>query len=262
MSLHKNHPFHLVDISPWPLLGALSAMITMMGLIKWFHLFNHNLLMIGLLITSMIMFQWWRDVTRESTYQGLHTMKVVNGLRWGMILFITSEIFFFVSFFWAFFHSSLAPSIELGMMWPPKGVISFNPLEIPLLNTLILLTSGLTVTWAHHSIMENNYKQGLQSLMLTVILGIYFSILQGYEYLEASFTISDSVYGSSFFMATGFHGLHVLIGSTFLLTCLIRHSLNHFSLTHHFGFEAAAWYWHFVDVVWLFLYISMYWWGS
>nr|APX40296.1 cytochrome c oxidase subunit 3 [Sphaeroderma rubidum] len=262
MSLHKNHPFHLVDISPWPLLGASSAMITMMGLIKWFHLFNNNLLMIGLLVTSMIMFQWWRDVTRESTYQGLHTMKVVNGLRWGMILFITSEVFFFLSFFWAFFHSSLAPSIELGMIWPPKGLMSFNPIEIPLLNTLILLTSGLTVTWAHHSLMENNYKQGLQSLILTVILGIYFSILQGYEYLEASFTISDSVYGSSFFMATGFHGLHVLIGSTFLLTCLIRHILNHFSFTHHFGFEAAAWYWHFVDVVWLFLYISIYWWGS
>nr|APX39305.1 cytochrome c oxidase subunit 3 [Chaetocnema hortensis] len=260
--MHKNHPFHLVDISPWPLLGALGAMTTMIGLIKWFHLFNNNLLLIGLLISTLIMYQWWRDVVREGTFQGLHTLKVSKGLRWGMILFITSEIFFFISFFWAFFHSSLAPSIEIGMQWPPKGINTFNPLEIPLLNTMILLTSGLTVTWAHHSLMENNFKQTFQGLLLTVILGIYFSFLQGYEYIEAPFTISDSVYGSTFFIATGFHGLHVLIGSTFLLICLIRHYFNHFSSIHHFGFEAAAWYWHFVDVVWLFLYISIYWWGS
>nr|AVX29559.1 cytochrome oxidase subunit 3 [Gonioctena intermedia] len=262
MSSHKNHPFHLVDVSPWPILSSFSAMITMMGLIKWFHLYNHNLLLLGLLTIMLIMYQWWRDIVRESTYQGLHTMKVTLGLRWGMILFITSEVFFFISFFWGFFHNSLAPSIEVGMMWPPKGIQTFNPLEIPLLNTLILLTSGLTVTWAHHSLMENNYNQALQSLILTVILGFYFTVLQAYEYIEAPFTISDSIYGSSFFMATGFHGLHVIIGTTFLLICLIRHYFNHFSSTHHFGFEAAAWYWHFVDVVWLFLYISIYWWGS
>nr|QAY81995.1 cytochrome c oxidase subunit III [Apophylia sp. REN-2018] len=262
MSMHKNHPFHLVDISPWPLLGALGAMSTMMGLIKWFHLYNNNLLLIGLTITMLIMYQWWRDIVREGTYQGLHTMLVTKGLRWGMILFITSEVFFFISFFWGFFHSSLAPTIELGMLWPPKGIQTFNPIEIPLLNTLILLTSGLTVTWAHHSLMENNYSQGLQGLIFTVILGIYFTILQGYEYIEAPFTISDSIYGSSFFMATGFHGLHVIIGTTFLLICLIRQYFNHFSSIHHFGFEAAAWYWHFVDVVWLFLYISIYWWGG
>nr|AND96621.1 cytochrome c oxidase subunit 3 [Euoniticellus intermedius] len=258
----KNHPFHLVDISPWPLLGALSAMITMIGIIKWFHFFNSNLFLLGSLITLMIMYQWWRDIVREGTFQGLHTYQVTMGLRWGMILFITSEVFFFISFFWGFFHSSLSPTIEIGMMWPPKGIIPFNPLQIPLLNTLILLTSGLTVTWAHHSLIENNYSQALQSLMLTVMLGIYFTILQAYEYIEAPFTIADSVYGSSFFMATGFHGIHVIIGTTFLLTCLIRHYYNHFSSIHHFGFEAAAWYWHFVDVVWLFLYITIYWWGS
>nr|ALO76140.1 cytochrome c oxidase subunit 3 [Aphodius sp. APH01] len=262
MSLHKNHPFHLVDVSPWPLLGALSAMITMMGIIKWFHFFDSNLFLLGFLVTIMIMYQWWRDITREGTFQGLHTLKVTLGLRWGMILFITSEVFFFISFFWGFFHSSLSPSIELGMMWPPKGITPFNPLQIPLLNTLILLTSGLTVTWAHHSLIENDFNQTTQSLMLTVILGIYFTILQGYEYLEAPFTIADSVYGSSFFMATGFHGLHVIIGTTFLATCFYRHYNNHFSSIHHFGFEAAAWYWHFVDIVWLFLYISIYWWGS
>nr|YP_010294902.1 cytochrome c oxidase subunit III [Oiceoptoma thoracicum]UMO90840.1 cytochrome c oxidase subunit III [Oiceoptoma thoracicum] len=262
MHSHKNHPYHLVDVSPWPLLGALSAMITMIGMIKWFHFYNMDLFFFGLFVTSLIMYQWWRDVAREGTFQGLHTYQVTMGLRWGMILFITSEVFFFISFFWGFFHSSLSPSVELGMMWPPKGIETFNPIQIPLLNTLILLTSGLTVTWAHHSLMENNFKQTTQSLLLTVILGIYFSILQGYEYIEAPFTISDSVYGSSFFMATGFHGIHVIIGTSFLLVCLIRHIKNHFSCIHHFGFEAAAWYWHFVDVVWLFLYISMYWWGS
>nr|AOY39414.1 cytochrome c oxidase subunit 3 [Hydnocerini sp. BMNH-844241] len=259
---NKNHPFHLVDYSPWPILGAFSAMTVMMGLIKWFHMYNNNLLLLGFLIMILIMYQWWRDIVREGTFQGLHTFKVTLGLRWGMILFITSEVFFFISFFWGFFHNSLAPAIEMGMNWPPLGIKPFNPIQIPLLNTLILLTSGLTVTWAHHSLMENNYSQALQGLLFTVVLGIYFTMLQAYEYLEAPFTISDAVYGSSFFMATGFHGIHVIIGTTFLLICLIRHFYNHYSNIHHFGFEAAAWYWHFVDVVWLFLYISIYWWGS
>nr|QNP09998.1 cytochrome c oxidase subunit 3 [Ochthebius lederi] len=262
MSMHKNHPFHLVDVSPWPLTGALSAMIMMIGIIKWFHYYNNNLLILGMITTMLIMYQWWRDVSRESTFQGLHTFNVTLGLRWGMILFITSEILFFLSFFWGFFHSSLTPTIEIGLLWPPKGILTFNPIQIPLLNTLILLTSGLTVTWAHHSLMENNYNQTKQALLLTVILGIYFTILQAYEYMEASFSIADAIYGSSFFMATGFHGIHVIIGTTFLLVCYIRHLKNHFSSIHHFGFEAAAWYWHFVDVVWLFLYISIYWWGS
>nr|ALO76754.1 cytochrome c oxidase subunit 3 [Acmaeodera sp. RUGACM01] len=262
MSINKNHPFHLVDMSPWPLFGALGAMTTMIGLIKWFHITQENLLLLGMTITTMIMIQWWRDVSREGSFQGLHTFKVTFGLRWGMILFIVSEVFFFISFFWAFFHSSLTPSIEIGVSWPPKGIFPFNPLQIPLLNTLILLSSGITVTWAHHALMENNFTQAIQGLILTVILGLYFTALQAYEYLEAPFTIADAVYGSTFFMATGFHGLHVIIGTTFLSVCLMRLYLNHFSNIHHFGFEAAAWYWHFVDVVWLFLYISIYWWGS
>jgi len=261
MSAHKNHPFHLVDVRPWPILGAGGAITIIVGLIQWFHQFNPSLLFLGLFINSLVAIQWWRDVAREGTFQGHHTIKVSVGLRWGIILFITSEVFFFISFFWGFFHSSLSPSIELGIIWPPKGIETFNPLEIPLLNTLILLTSGLTVTWAHHRLIENNYRKAIQGLALTVILGIYFTILQGFEYIEAPFTISDSVYGSSFFIATGFHGLHVIIGTTFLAVCLIRLYLNHFSRIHHFGFEAAAWYWHFVDVVWLFLYISIYWWG-
>nr|YP_011004682.1 cytochrome c oxidase subunit 3 [Yunleon longicorpus]WPT28322.1 cytochrome c oxidase subunit 3 [Yunleon longicorpus] len=262
MSTHSNHPYHLVDYSPWPLTGALAALATTAGMVKWFHQYDMSLLMLGNMIMILTMIQWWRDVVRESTLQGLHTSNVISGLRWGMILFIISEVFFFVSFFWAFFHSSLSPSVELGMLWPPAGIIPFNPLEIPLLNTVILLSSGVTITWAHHSLMNNNYTQTAQGLFFTVLLGIYFSMLQMYEYIEAPFTIADSVYGSTFFVATGFHGLHVLIGTTFLMICLIRHINFHFSANHHFGFEAAAWYWHFVDVVWLFLYISIYWWGG
>nr|QGQ61700.1 cytochrome c oxidase subunit III [Pseudolebinthus sp. 1 RN-2019] len=262
MKMHSNHPFHLVNISPWPITGATGAMIIASGLISMFHQFKFHILMIGLSITLLTMIQWWRDITRESTFQGLHTYKVNMGLRWGMILFIISEILFFASFFWAFFHSSLAPSIELGISWPPFGIKPFNPIHIPLLNTAILLTSGVTVTWAHHSLMNSNHTQTSYSLMITILLGLYFTMLQAYEYIEAPFTIADSVYGSTFFMATGFHGIHVIIGTTFLIICLFRHMNFHFSLNHHFGFEAAAWYWHFVDVVWLFLYISIYWWGS
>nr|YP_010320631.1 cytochrome c oxidase subunit III [Illeis bistigmosa]UJP68262.1 cytochrome c oxidase subunit III [Illeis bistigmosa] len=258
----KNHPFHLVDYSPWPILGSFSAMTAMIGMITWFHLFNNTLFLMSNILLLMIMYQWWRDIVRESTFQGQHTYSVALGLRWGMILFITSEILFFLSFFWSFYHSSLAPSIDLGMNWPPKNIIAFNPSSIPLLNTIILLSSGLSITWTHHSIMENNFNQAMQSLIITIILGLYFTLLQGIEYLEAPFSMSDSVYGSSFFMATGFHGLHVIIGTTFLTICLMRLMNNHFSNFHHFGFEAAAWYWHFVDVVWLFLYLSIYWWGS
>nr|URX53998.1 cytochrome c oxidase subunit III [Epicalotermes sp. 2 AB-2022a] len=262
MTSHSNHPFHLVEQSPWPITGAIGALVTMSGMIKWFHQYNQELLFMGSTIMILTMIQWWRDIVREGTYQGLHTKMVTKGLRWGMILFIISEVFFFISFFWAFFHSSLSPTIELGSIWPPTGICPFNPLQIPLLNTAILLASGVTVTWAHHSLLENNHSQGVQGLFFTVILGIYFTILQAYEYIEASFTIADSSYGSTFFVATGFHGLHVIIGTTFLLTCLTRQLNLHFSSSHHFGFEAAAWYWHFVDVVWLFLYVSIYWWGS
>nr|YP_009491794.1 cytochrome c oxidase subunit III [Cardiodactylus muiri]AWI49114.1 cytochrome c oxidase subunit III [Cardiodactylus muiri] len=262
MNMHSNHPFHLVNISPWPLTGAIGALTLTSGLISMFHQYNFNILLTALLIIMLTMYQWWRDITREGTFQGLHTLVVNMGLRWGMILFIISEVFFFISFFWSFFHSSLAPTIELGMVWPPLGINPFNPIQIPLLNTAILLASGVTVTWAHHSLMEGNHTQTSQSLLITILLGLYFTILQAYEYIEAPFTIADSVYGSAFFMATGFHGLHVIIGTTFLLICLMRHMQMHFSLNHHFGFEAAAWYWHFVDVVWLFLYISIYWWGN
>ena len=177
-------------------------------------------------------------------------------------MFIISEVFFFLSFFWAFFHRRLAVNIELGNEWPPAGILTFNPFGVPLLNTVILLSSGVRVTWAHHSLMRGNHSQTKISLILTVILGGYFTILQGAEYYEARFSFADSVYGSSFFLATGFHGLHVLIGTAFLRVCLFRLNKFNFRFTHHFGFEAAAWYWHFVDVVWLFLFVVIYWWGG
>nr|UPL65655.1 cytochrome c oxidase subunit III [Petillopsis calcar] len=262
MKSHQNHPFHLVDPSPWPLTGSIGAMTLASGMIMWLHKNEMYLFWLGMIITLLTMYQWWRDIVRESTFQGKHTIKVVEGLKWGMILFIISEVFFFISFFWAFFHSSLAPTIELGMTWPPKGIKTFNPMEIPLLNTMILLCSGMSVTWAHHSLMSGLHSQTTKALIMTVTLGLLFTLLQGYEYLEAPFCISDSIYGSTFFMSTGFHGIHVIIGTSFLMVCLVRHIKCHFSKTHHFGFEAAAWYWHFVDVVWLFLYISIYWWGS
>nr|YP_009107164.1 cytochrome c oxidase subunit III [Eulimnogammarus vittatus]AIT99448.1 cytochrome c oxidase subunit 3 [Eulimnogammarus vittatus] len=257
-----NHPYHLVEKSPWPIIASVSAMLLTTGMVKWFCQFNINLLLMSLLALTMVSAQWWRDMAREATLQGLHTLKVSTGLRMGMILFIISEVLFFFSFFWAFFHSSLNPTMELGATWPPNSVTPFNPFQIPLLNTAILLASGVTVTWAHHAVTENLHMTSIMGLTMTVVLGLYFSALQALEYMEAPFTLADSIYGSTFFVATGFHGLHVIIGTTFLGVCLTRLYKAHFSKTHHMGLEAAIWYWHFVDVVWLFLYVSIYWWGS
>nr|NP_871754.1 cytochrome c oxidase subunit III [Hemiechinus auritus]BAC78854.1 cytochrome oxidase subunit 3 [Hemiechinus auritus] len=259
---HQMHAYHMVNPSPWPLTGALSALLMTSGLMMWFHFNSMFLLILGLTTNCLTMYQWWRDIIREGTFQGHHTPIVQKGLRYGMVLFIISEVLFFTGFFWAFYHSSLVPTTELGGYWPPAGVKPLNPLEVPLLNTAVLLASGVSVTWAHHSILEKNRISAIQALTITISLGLYFTLLQAMEYYEAPFTIADSIYGSTFFMATGFHGLHVIIGSSFLIVCLMRQLKFHFTSNHHFGFEAAAWYWHFVDVVWLFLYVSIYWWGS
>nr|WNH38022.1 cytochrome c oxidase subunit III [Lythrypnus sp. AC-2023] len=256
------HPYHLVEPSPWPLTGAAAGLLMTFGVAAWFHLNFDTLAAFGVLIVLLTMYQWWRDVVRESTFQGLHSLAVQKGLRFGMVLFITSEVFFFLGFFWAFFHASLAPTPELGSYWPPSGVNPLDPFGVPLLNTAVLLSSGVTLTWSHHSLMEGKHKQATQALALTILLGIYFTILQAMEYLEAPFTIADGTYGAAFFVATGFHGLHVIIGTSILAVCLFRQTMCHFTTDHHFGFEAAAWYWHFVDVVWLFLYVTIYWWGS
>lgn len=216
----------------------------------------------GMFMIFYSMFVWWRDVIRESTFQGHHTNAVQKGLRSGMILFIVSEIMFFLAFFWAFFHSSLAPTVEIGAVWPPKGILVLNPWEIPFLNTVILLSSGAAVTWAHHAIIAGNRAQAVVGLSITIGLAIVFTAFQGIEYAEAPFTISDGVYGSTFFLATGFHGFHVFVGTLFLAVCAYRLYKNHFTRSHHFGFEAAAWYWHMVDVVWLFLFVCIYYWGG
>ena len=255
------HPYHLVDPSPWPYLMGCSSLITTIGAVIYFHFSNINILYLGLASISLVMFLWLKDVVRESTFLGFHTVATVKGLKMGFILFIVSEVLFFFSFFWAFFHSSLSPSIEIGVMWPPKGVHALNPFGVPLLNTAVLLSSGATVTWAHHSIVNGNRDQALKGLTFTVLLGAFFTLLQGIEYFDTSFSIADSVFGSTFFVATGFHGLHVLIGTIFLLICLMRLNYSHFTRSHHIGFEFASWYWHFVDVVWLFLYVCIYWWG-
>lgn len=259
---HQTHAYHIVNPSPWPLTGALSALLLTSGLVIWFHYNSTILLSLGLLTNILTIYQWWRDIIREGTYQGHHTPIVQKGLRYGIILFIVSEVFFFAGFFWAFYHSSLVPTHDLGGCWPPTGITPLNPLEVPLLNTSVLLASGVSITWAHHSLIEGNRNHINQALLITILLGLYFTILQASEYFETSFSISDGIYGSTFFIATGFHGLHVIIGSTFLIVCLLRQLKFHFTSKHHFGFEAAAWYWHFVDVVWLFLYVSIYWWGS
>ena len=227
---------------------------------QWFHLFKVEILVLAIPILIVTIFSWWRDVTREGLL-GHHTRHIQRGLRYGMLLFITSEVIFFFAFFWAFFHSRLSPTGEIGIVWPPVGVITLNPLGVPLLNTAVLLASGATVTWAHHGLL-NRYRCELTwGLAVTVYLGIYFTILQRAEYGNVGYSIGDRVFGSTFFVATGFHGLHVIIGTRFLFIMWLRAMLNHFSVRHHKGVEFAAWYWHFVDVVWVFLYLFIYWWS-
>ncbi|MEJ1157761.1 cytochrome c oxidase subunit 3 [Prosthecomicrobium sp. N25] len=278
----KNHDYHLVDPSPWPIVASVGAFVMAIGaigLFRWLKAENVNLLginiahpwlfFVGLAIVLYTMFAWWRDVVHEA-HAGHHTRVVSLHLRYGMIMFIASEVMFFVAWFWAYFDVALFPHEAhqvlrvqaTGGVWPPKGIETFDPWHLPLLNTLILLTSGTTVTWAHHALLHND-RQGLKTgLWLTVILGMLFTVCQIYEYSHAHFGFSGNIYGATFFMATGFHGFHVVVGTIFLAVCLARAYAGHFTPKQHFGFEAAAWYWHFVDVVWLFLFACIYVWGS
>lgn len=258
------HAYHLVDPSPWPLVASLGAFMFAVGGVLYMHKFigGWNLFITGFSIILYVMFTWWRDIIREATFEDTHTITVQKGLRLGMILFILSEVMFFFAFFWAFFHSSVAPVHNLGGVWPPKAISTINTYTIPLTNTFFLLTSGATVTWAHHALLSRAKRHTLVAFMLTLILATLFTGLQGFEYVNAPFNISDGVYGSCFYMATGFHGFHVFVGTIALLVSFIRSIINHFTDKHHFGFESAIWYWHFVDVVWLFLFINIYWWSS
>jgi heme/copper-type cytochrome/quinol oxidase subunit 3 len=263
--INKNiHPFHLVDPSPWPILGSLGAFIATSGAVMWFHAYSGGgfTLTLGLIIIVLVMGFWFRDIIRENTFEGNQTLKVGQGLRTGMLLFITSEVMFFFAFFWAFFYSSVNPDIALGGVWPPRELIVFDPWKVPLLNSLILLTSGSTVTVCHNCFITGDRPLAIGSLAVTILLACIFTFLQGYEYVYAGYSLSDSVYGTTFYLATGFHGFHVFIGTCFLSVCLYRLIAYHYTREDHLGFEAAAWYWHFVDVVWLYLFLAVYWWGG
>jgi cytochrome c oxidase subunit 3 len=261
----KNHEFHILPPSPWPFMGAFSCLVLAAGAVFWMHgaawaPWVFALGMAGVLAT---MFFWWSDVVRES-HAGDHTPVVQLHLRYGMILFIASEVMFFVAWFWAYFNFALfPPQVDaVGGVWPPAGIQVLDPFQYPLLNTFILLLSGTTVTYAHHALIHGDRKGLIEGLWMTIGLGLLFSAVQAYEYSHAAFGPAGNVYGSTFYLATGFHGLHVVIGTIFLIVCLIRAYRGDFTPRKHFGFEAAAWYWHFVDVVWLFLFIVIYVLGS
>jgi cytochrome c oxidase subunit 3 len=252
-----NHDYHLVDPSPWPIIGAASVFVLALGGIMWMHHMGAWLFPIGLLGVLYTMFVWWKDVIAEA-HAGSHTPVVSLHLRYGMILFIASEVMFFVAWFWAYFNAAIYPTHWIGSTWPPQGIQTFDPWHLPFVNTLILLLSGTTVTWAHHALLEGDRKGLKQGLWCTILLGAMFTCVQAFEYHHAAFGFTDGIYASTFFMATGFHGFHVLVGTIFLTICLIRAYNGDFKPTQHFGFEAAAWYWHFVDVVWLFLFMVIY----
>nr|YP_009136544.1 cytochrome c oxidase subunit 3 [Gnathostomula armata]AKD00019.1 cytochrome c oxidase subunit 3 [Gnathostomula armata] len=258
----NKHMFHIVMISPWPLITAIMAFSTIWSFMVFLKFGSYAMLLFSVFLLSTILFTWWKDVSHESSYEGMHAYSVSKSIQYGMIWFIISEIMFFSAFFWSFFDSSLVPLSKSYMIWPSFLVTALNPVEVPLLNTLILLSSGVTVTLSHHSMIKGFYKESFYSLVLTVFLGMYFTFLQWMEYKETQFNISDSMYGSIFFMGTGFHGFHVIIGSIFLLLISYRVFIYSLSKNSHLGFELAAWYWHFVDVVWLFLYSFVYWWGK
>jgi cytochrome c oxidase subunit 3 len=284
----KNHDYHILPPSITPLLGSFSALTMFFGLVMWMHpeQFSYGSLVFGLGFISVMytFYAWWSDVIHEA-HAGDHTPVVQLHLRYGMIMFIASEVMFFVAWFWAWFDYSLFPvplelvkdaethaftvtnligqeGAEALMQWPPKGLEVLDSMKLPLLNTLILLCSGTTVTWAHHALIHGDREGLKKGLWLTIFLGLLFSSIQAYEYAEAPFPFAGLNYGTAFFMATGFHGFHVIVGTIFLAVCLARTYKGHFTPQQHFGFEAAAWYWHFVDVVWLFLFITIYIWGG
>ena len=265
---HNTHPYHLVEPSPWPIATSAALFILAMGIIMYLHEYNFASLVLSSGICSLLfcLYSWWRDVINEGRVGKFHTSAVRKGLRIGMLLFILSEVMFFFAFFFAYFFSSMFPAGILDGIWvisegswPPSNIQTFDPWDIPFMNTLILLLSGTTVTWAHHAIKNHNRDESVKALGITIMLGLLFSAFQAYEYHHAAFGLKDGIYAANFYLATGFHGVHVLIGTIFLTICYFRARNNHFDKTHgHLGFEFAAWYWHFVDVVWLVLFVCIY----
>lgn len=265
----KNHDYHLVNPSPWPIMGSVSAFVLAIGGILFMRHVTVWVMLVGFAGVLYTMYAWWTDVVHESR-AGDHTRVVQISHRYGMMLFITSEVMFFVAWFWAYFdgffrHDDVAQYARLaatGTSWPPTGVELYDPWGLPLFNTLLLLCSGTTITWAHHALLHNDRKGLKVGLLLTILLGMTFTLCQVIEYAHAGFAYSGNIYGATFFMATGFHGFHVIVGTIFLIVCLVRAQNGQFTPTKHLGFEFCAWYWHFVDVVWLFLFSSIYVWGA
>jgi len=277
MAATQNHDYHILPPDPWPLIGAFSALALFGGAVMWMHdnPYGKFVSLAGLAMVLVTMANWWSNTIKEA-HAGHHTRVVSLHLRYGMILFIASEVMFFVAWFWAFFSSSLFPApvewvdgavahitdTATAAQWPMKGIEVLDPFGFPLLNTFILLCSGTTVTWAHHALIHGDREGLKKGLWCTILLGLLFSSIQAYEYIHAPFDFKGNIYGATFFMATGFHGFHVIVGTIFLAVCLMRAYKGDFTPKQHFGFEAAAWYWHFVDVVWLFLFVSIYVWGG
>ncbi|RVV98536.1 cytochrome c oxidase subunit 3 [Mesobaculum littorinae] len=263
MAHEKNHDYHILPPSIWPLLSSVGAFVMLFGAVKWMHDSGPWLFLIGLALVLYTMFAWWSEVVAESKI-GDHTPVVNIGLRYGFILFIMSEVMFFSAWFWSFFKHAIYPMQQFSEgQWPPPSIETFDPWHLPLINTLILLCSGAACTWAHHALVhEDNRKDMASGLIIAVLLGLIFTVFQAYEYSHAAFGFAGNIYGANFFMATGFHGAHVIIGTIFLFVCYLRLRMGQFTAEKHVGFEAAAWYWHFVDVVWLFLFASIYIWGG
>jgi cytochrome c oxidase subunit 3 len=255
----QGHPFHIVTSSPWPITGAMGALTSACGGVLYMHGYNWGglILTLGFVLIVSTMVLWWSDVIHESVYEGKHTREVQRGLRIGMFLFIISEVMFFGAFFWGFFYSGINPSIEI-LFFPPSDLFRLSAVGVPLLNTGLLLSSGGAVTYAHHALLIGRFRHTFEALFQSVVLGFIFIYFQAFEYLETPFFISDGVFGSSFFLLTGFHGFHVVVGLVFIFICLERLKAQGFSKDHHIAFEAALWYWHFVDVIWLFLFLTAY----
>ncbi len=265
----KPHPYHIVRPSIWPLVGSFAAAFLAVGMMLFMHEIKIGGLegglkgvVVGFLLVLAVMFFWWKDVIFESVTEKIHNKITEVGLRYGMSLFIASEVMFFVAFFWAFFNGAFFPTEAIGFVWPPANIEIVEPFGIPFLMTMILLLSGCTVTWAHHAILSGHNGQAVHALGASVLLGVVFLGFQIFEYIHVDFGFTQGIYPSAFFMATGFHGFHVFVGTVFLAVCWARAMKGHFTKESHFGFEAAAWYWHFVDVVWLFLFVAIYWWGN
>jgi cytochrome c oxidase subunit 3 len=259
----QHFPFHLVEASPWPLFTSFSLLNLTSGAVLYLHGFPYGgyVVSLGLVLTIYAMCLWFKDVIVEAAFQGHHTRQVQKGINIGIILFIISEIFVFLSVFWAYFHSSLSPSIEIGGAWPPLGITALEPFGVPLLNTFLLLSSGAFITYAHHAVINKSRKDSINGLIFTIILAVVFTALQAFEYSEAGFTMADGVFGSAFYASTGLHGLHVIVGTLFIYVAFMRLINYHFTSKHHVGLESAILYWHFVDVVWLFLFLCVYFWG-